>query len=96
MTDLDEILEMEEVRWRKMSFTEIVPNLDDVTCYDMKHKGAEYQFEIHTKKGQSNDEIIIMVECSKKSFLGSFFGRCRYFAKAKDESIREIDGDEAF
>jgi hypothetical protein len=96
MSNLDEILEIEEIRWREMPFSEIAATLGDVTCYEKNHKGYEYQFEIHTKNGKSDNEIITMVECSKKSFFGTFFGKCRYFAKSNDESIREIDGDEAF
>ena len=67
-----------------------------MTGYEVEHAGKKYQFEIHSQRGQSPDEIIVMVECSKGSFLGSFFGRARYFAVSSISGPREIEADEAF
>ena len=96
MPELNYILDAEDKIWRNKPYSEIKSFLGNVECYVKKHKGKEYQVEIHTKIGSNDDEIIVMVECSKNSFLGSFVGRCYYFAKLKDGLIREIDGDEAF
>lgn len=93
---MDKVLSAEEKVWREKSFSEIKSILGKAECYRTEYEGVGYQFEVHTKDNSAPDEIIVLVECSKDSILGSFTGRCRYFAKRKDDSIREIEGDEAF
>ena len=96
MTDLDDALKIEEKEWREMPYPEIESIIGDVKCYIKNHNGKSFQFEIHTKTGKAQNEIIVMVECSKNSFFGSFFGKTRYFAKSINGNIREIEGDEPF
>jgi hypothetical protein len=77
MKKMDEALSAEEKVWRQKTFSEIKTILGKVECYRTEYEGVGYQFEIHTKDNTDPGEIIVMVECSKDSFLGSFTGRCR-------------------
>ena len=92
----DEILELEDARWRKESYGSLLETLNDVICYKKEHKGKGFLFEIHTKRSEKADEVIVILECSRDSFLGRFFGKCRFFAKDRNNGVREIEGEEAF
>jgi hypothetical protein len=94
---IDEILLIEDQNWRAKPYRELEKLLENVSCYSIEHKNALFQFEVHSKRSSKNrDEIIIRVECSRNSLVGSFFGKARYFAKSLHMGIREIDNDEAF
>jgi hypothetical protein len=95
MSKLNDILKQEEAKWRNEPYDRLEKLLLDVYLYEVESENKKFTFEIHTKKNEA-EEIIVMVECSKKSFFGSFWGKAKYFAKSSKNQIREIEGDEAF
>ena len=96
MTKLDEIVKIEELKWREKTYDELSQRVDEVICYFTEYENEKFQFEIHKKENSSKNEIVIMVEGSKDSFPGNFFGKARYFVKTKDNMTRDIEEDEAF
>ena len=91
MKPTDEILLIEEKKWRAKSYQEIESILNEVQCYEVKKNNKSYVIEIHTKKGNRPDEIVIMVECSR-----GFFGKAKYFVNTKYDGVRDVRNDEFF
>jgi hypothetical protein len=96
MKPIEEVLATEEAKWRAKPYGEIETNLGAVQSYKIVHGDVSYQIEIHSRKGKKQNEIIVMVEVSKNTLLGSFFGRAKYFVISKESGVREIENDEAF
>lgn len=96
MPDMDQALELEEKKWLEKPYPDLLPALTESLSYFTEYKGKKYQFEIHAKKGSLPNEIIVMVECSKGSFWGNFWGKARYFVKSEDGAVRNADSDEFF
>ncbi|MHC1726615.1 MAG: YgcG family protein [Syntrophobacteraceae bacterium] len=96
MKAIEEVLLAEEAKWRGKTYEEIESILETVQCYEIIRRDIAYQIEVHSRKGTRDNEIIVMVECSKTSFLGILSGRATYFVISKDSSVREVEEDEAF
>lgn len=96
MKEIDKVLKREEIEWRKASYQKYVDMNANVHFYTSEHNGIKYEIEIHTKKSDTSDEIIVMVEVSKKSFLGLSVGKAKYFAIDSENSVRDATPDEAF
>jgi hypothetical protein len=88
---IDALLISEEAIWRAKSYEEIEAILDDVQYYEIVRDKVNCEIEVHTKKGKKQNEIIVMIECSRLSF-----GKAKYFVCSKESGVRDIESDEAF
>jgi len=91
MEPIDELLIIEEAKYRAKSYKEIEGILEEVQCYEIVKDNVTYGIEVHTKKGKRQNEIIVMVECSK-----SICGKAKYFVNSEQLGVRDIERDEAF
>ena len=96
MNKRDEILEIETLKWREKSYDQLAEMLPSVACYEQEYKGSNYLFEIHMKINEKSKELTVMVECCKKSIIGSLVGKSNYFVKGQNNIARAINDDEAF
>ena len=96
MKELDKILLLEEDRWRQEPYHKYLEMSNGGYYYEIKHNSKKYEIEIHTKKSDQNDEIIVMVEVSKQTKIGIFTGKAKYFAINRQNTTRDATPDEAF
>ena len=96
MNELEKILLNEEDRWRQEPYHKYLEMSDDGYYYQTVRNSKKYEIEIHTKKSDQNDEIIVMVEVSRKAIIGVFTGKAKYFAINRQNTTRNATPDEAF
>ena len=89
MTDLNQVLNREEAKWRKEPYEKLKNLLSHVYRYQVRQDGKNYNMEINAKS-KRKDEIVVMITGSKDTFFGSFWGETRYFALSEENTIREI------
>ncbi len=91
MKPIDDLLIIEEAKWRAKSYKEIESILDDVQYYEIIRDNVTYGIEVHAKIGKGQNEIVVMVECSR-----SILGKAKYFVSSEESGVRDIESDEAF
>ena len=83
MTELEEVVKIEELKWRQKSYEELTENPDEVIFYIADYENKKFKFEIHKKKNKLKNEIVVMVEGAKDSLFGNLAARAKYFVKSK-------------
>lgn len=93
MRELEEVLHSKTVEYKHKSYVELRRIVDNVELFETIHKNRSYNFEIHAIFGNEN-EIKVMVECSRNILLLNFIGKAEYFAITPDGKVRDIEGEE--
>lgn len=93
MSILDKILSQTTAGYKEKPYKELKSLIGKVQCFDQSYSNKSFGFEIHVVAG-NNDEIKVMVECSRNLFFFSFFSRHRYFKVNIDGRVTDIEGDE--
>lgn len=93
MTELQEILNITTEKYKKKTYSELEKILTEVQCFNEKHKRKEYNFEIQVIKGK-NQELKVMVQCSRNLFFISMFSKHRYFSITPEGEVNNLDGGE--
>ncbi len=90
MSLLKEILEIKTEEFKNKSYDELSTFIDKTGHFKIMHKGKSFVFEIHAYK--KDEELRIMVECSKEIFFFGHFGRAKYFSINKSGELKDIEG----
>jgi hypothetical protein len=96
MKEMKIMLQREAIKWRAQPYEYFESLKGKVHAYSVTEGKTEYEMELHTNKGTTPDEVIVMLEASKKALLGISVGEAQYFAVCKDGTTRDATPDEAF
>jgi hypothetical protein len=96
MASVLEVLEQEEAKWRKEPFHRYLGMEDGIYSYEVECQRHTFDIEIHTKKNADSDEIVVMLEVSRKAIVGAYIGKAKYFVINRDNESRDATPDEAF
>jgi hypothetical protein len=93
MTVLDEMLLKKAEEYKLKSYSELKDIVGEVQCFADKYKGKSFIFEVHAVLGNEN-EIKVMIECSRNIFPLNFFGKHRCFAVNLENEKKDIKEEE--
>jgi hypothetical protein len=90
MSLLKEILEIKTEEFKNKSYDELSVFVNKTGYFKIIHMGKSFVLEIHAYK--NDDELRIMIECSRSIFSIGHFGRAKYFSINKSGEVKNIEG----
>ena len=94
MANVREILEQEIVKWRKEPFQRYLEIGRDAYRYKVERQRHVFDVKVHARVSGSADEILVMIEVSRKAVIGTYIGEARCFVIGRDNKTHDARLDE--